>query len=326
MRYYFRRAGSRLIKLPGEPGSAEFAEAYDAARGGQTPQIGLDRTVPGTVDALIVAYYNSAEWKAFESEQTRQVRKRFIDKFRTANGKYRVKTLQASHLATIMHSIDNLSAKKHWLTAIRGLLEFAKPMLRPDNPADQLRLKKKRKTDGHHNWTNEEIAQYRAYWKLGTQQRLAMEIGLEAVSRRCEIVRLGPQHVKNGRIKIERAKGGEDEVDIEMTLELAAAVAAMPKDHLVWFVTQHGKPRTSSGLSDIFPEWARAAGLPDHCRLHGLKKAGLRRMAEDDCTTHEMMATSGHVSLQSLEIYTRKFNRRKAADRAIAKRKANKAV
>jgi hypothetical protein len=55
------------------------------------------------------------------------------------------------------------------------------------------------KTKGHHTWTDEEIAQYRAHWPLGTQQRLVMEFALETASRRGEVVRFGPQHVRNGR-------------------------------------------------------------------------------------------------------------------------------
>ena len=47
------------------------------------------------------------------------------------------------------------------------------------------------KTKGHHTWTNEEIAQYRAHWLLGTQQRLVLEFALETVSRRGEVMRLG---------------------------------------------------------------------------------------------------------------------------------------
>jgi hypothetical protein len=42
-----------------------------------------------------------------------------------------------------------------------------------------------------------------------------MEFALEAVSRRCEVVGLGPQHVKDGRIRIERRHGSAD-VDIPL--------------------------------------------------------------------------------------------------------------
>jgi integrase len=44
-------------------------------------------------------------------------------------------------------------------------------------------------------------------WPMPAQQRLMMEFGLETMSRRGEVVRLGPQHVKSGRIRIERTHG-----------------------------------------------------------------------------------------------------------------------
>jgi hypothetical protein len=71
------------------------------------------------------------------------------------------------------------------------------------NPVEGVKVKIP-KTRGWHTWTDDEIAQYRAGWPLGTQQRLVMESALEAVSRRAEVVRLGPQHVRSGRIHIER--------------------------------------------------------------------------------------------------------------------------
>ena len=70
-------------------------------------------------------------------------------------------------------------------------------------------------TKGQHTWTDDEIEQYRACWPRGTQQRLVMEFALETTSRRGEVVRLGPRHVENGRIRIERTHGCND-VDIPM--------------------------------------------------------------------------------------------------------------
>jgi integrase len=87
------------------------------------------------------------------------------------------------------------------------------------------------KAKGHHAWTDEEIDQYRDHHPLGTQQRLVFEFALETASRRGEVVRLGPQHVKNCRIRIERTDRSDD-VDIPMSPELQAACNAMPKSHL----------------------------------------------------------------------------------------------
>src|SRR5262249_262218 len=107
----------------------------------------------------------------------------------------------------------------------------------------------------------------------------SMEFALETASRKGEVVRLGPQHVRNGRIRIERTHGSED-VDIPISPELQAACDAMPKSHLTYIVTVYGKPRSKYGLGNDFAKWATAAGLPARCRLHGLKKSAMRRLAE----------------------------------------------
>ena len=136
----------------------------------------------------------------------------------------------------MLAQIAKPSAKRHWLKAIRGLLRFAVPTMLKVDPTEGIASIKLPKSKGHHTWTDEEIAQYRAYWPLGTQQRLVMEFALETASRRGEVVRLGPQHVKNGRIRIERTHGSED-VDIPISPELQAACDAMPKSHLTYIVS-----------------------------------------------------------------------------------------
>src|SRR5262249_24843993 len=142
----------------------------------------------------------------------------------------------------------------------------------------------------------------------------------ETASRRGEIVRLGPQHVKGGRIRIERTHGSMD-VDILLSRELQAACDAMPKGDLTYIVTAQGKPRSKYGLGNDFAKWATAAGLPARCRLHGLKKGGMRRLAEDGNTTHELMAISGHRTLSEVQRYTDAADRKQLADRGMAKKR-----
>jgi hypothetical protein len=62
-RYYFRRRGQAAIRLPGLPGSEEFMAAYAAAIDSmpdQSVEIGAKRTLPGTVNALVVNYCGQA--------------------------------------------------------------------------------------------------------------------------------------------------------------------------------------------------------------------------------------------------------------------------
>jgi integrase len=218
----------------------------------------------------------------------------------------------------MLDDIEGVFAKRQWLMAVRALMRCAIPSMRKDDPTAGIRIKLP-KSRGHHTWTDDEIEQYRAYWMLGTQQRLVMEFALETTSRRGEVVRLGPQHVKNGCIHIERTHGSKD-VDIPMSSELQAACDAMPKAHLTYIVTVYGKPRSKYGLGNDFAKWATEARLPSRCRLHGLKKGGMRRLAEASNTTHELMAISGHRTLSEVQRYTDDANQKLLAESGMAKR------
>jgi site-specific recombinase XerD len=322
VRRYFRRRGQKRVPLPGLPGSEEFMAAYQLALAAQPAamEIGASRTQPGTIDALVVSYFASDAWTSGLTEDTRKTRRRIIERFRAKHGDKRVALLRQDHVGKMLGEIKGLSAKRHWLKTIRGLLQAAVPAVRKDNPAAGIPAIKLPKSKGHHTWTDDEIEQYRKHWSLGTQQRLVMEFALETTSRRGEVVRLGPQHVRNGRIRIERTHGSAD-VDIPISPELQAACDAMARAHLTYIVTAYGKPRSKYGLGTDFAKWATAAGLPARCRLHGLKKGGMRRLAEAGNTTHELMAISGHKTLSEVQRYTDAADRKRLADSGMAKRR-----
>jgi integrase len=320
-RLYFRRRGLTQVPLPGLPYSTEFMDAYQTALGTEhRTEINASRTAPGTINALVVSYYKSDAWKNGLEEETRKTRRRIIEKFRMEHGDKRVALLQREHVEKMLAEIEKPSARRHWLKAIRGLMRAAIPTMRKDDPTAGIPGVKLPKSRGHHTWTDAEIEQYRAYWPLGTQQRLVFEFALETVSRRGEVVRLGPQHVKNGRIRIERTHGSAD-VDIPVSPELQAACDAMPKAHLTYIVTVYGKPRSKYGLGNDFARWVTEASLPARCRMHGLKKGGMRRLAEHGNTTHELMAISGHRTLSEVQRYTDEADRKRLATSGMAKRR-----
>jgi integrase len=333
-RHYFRRTGEKQIALPGLVGSEEFMSAYRTALMGSSaasskPEIGASRTLPGTVNALVVSYYRSDSWLLLDAE-TRKTRARMIERFRERHGEKRVAMLRREHVMKMLAEIEGQSARRSWFKAIRPVLQHAVPTMLRDDPTFGIATPKLPKTKGHHSWTDAEIAAYRAHWACGTQQRLVFEFALEAVSRRGEVVRLGPQHVYAGPdgepwIRIARIHGSSD-VDIPVTPELKAAIDAMPRAHLTFIVTAYGRPRSKFGLGTDFAGWARKAGLPDHRRLHGLKKAGMRRLADDQTTTHELMAISGHKTLAEVERYTKGTNAKKLAGSGMAKRRGGQSA
>lgn len=165
VRYYFRRRGMKAIPLPGLPGSEEFMAAYAAALVNipdQRVEVAADRTLPGTINALVVAYYTSDQWHALAAD-TQKTRRRIIERFRAQHGDKRVALLRREHILKMLGAVAKPSAKRHWIKAIRGLMRFAVPTMRKDDPTDGIPGIKLPNSKGHHTWTDDEIEQYRAY-------------------------------------------------------------------------------------------------------------------------------------------------------------------
>ena len=62
------------------------------------------------------------------------------------------------------------------------------------------------KSEGFHTWTEEEIAQFEATHAIGTRPRLALALMLYTGQRRSDVVRMGRQYVKDGRMRIVQQK------------------------------------------------------------------------------------------------------------------------
>jgi integrase/recombinase XerD len=320
-RHYLRRPGFKRVALTGTYGSEEFAQAYRLAMSGDAVpprQIGADRHAAGSLGHLIGVYKGSTHWAGLAANSTRS-RGPILERLRTGPwAATLVRDLGPKHVRRILDDAGGGHAKKHWLKTMRGLFAYAiENELIEIDPSAGVKITIP-KSDGYHTWTDEEIAQYRAHWALGSEPRLVLEFALETASRRCEVTRLGRQHVKAGRIRIARAKGC-DAVDMPVSPELAAALAAMPAtDRLTYLAGRDGQPYAPDQLGRRFAEWATQAGLPAGCRLHGLRKARTAQLASRGASPHTIMGITGHKSLAEVQRYADKFNRRQAADAAMA--------
>src|SRR5262249_17458607 len=99
--------------------------------------------------------------------------------------------------------------------------------------------------------------------------------------------------------------------------DLAAIIAATGHGHLTLLTTKRGGSYDANVFSAEFRKWCRAAGLPQHCTFHGLRKASLTRLADAGCTAHEIAAISGHRTLAEVERYTRKADQQRLARSAM---------
>lgn len=320
-RYYYRRPGFPRVALAGEPGSLEFVKAYEAARENKPRKIGDERTIPGTFSALIADYYESAAYGALKPI-TKSTYRNVLERFREGWGDTAVRSMTPARLDALLEATD-----KNLVTVRKVLRLILKLAVRRDlikiNPMDGLRLRRKA-SGGFRAWDEDDIALYLAKWPTGSRERLALALLLYTAQRRADVVTMGRQHTKPGKIHVAQSKGdGQTRLWIPIHPELQAEIDAAPKDQLTFLQTQYGQPFTAAGFGNWFGERAEQAGCPKGCTAHGLRKAGSRRLAEAGCTPHQIMAVTGHKNLSEVTLYTASADQERLAAEAIERTKTS---
>jgi integrase len=315
LRHYFRRPGHKSIALPGLPGSTEFMTAYQAALAGETAprvQLGEGRSMPGTVSALIVDYFNSMAFRNLAPE-TKRTRRNILERFRERYGTFRVAHLRPVHIEKMVgEKAATPSAARNFLNTLRAILQFAVDIGNlPDNPAVRVKRVKVR-TEGYRTWSEDDISAFEATHQIGTRARLALALLLYTGQRRSDVVQMGRQHLRDGVLYRRQQKTGTP-LEIPVLPELKAVLDATPSDQLTFLTTSSGRPFTPAGFTNWFRECCNQAGLPKGISAHGLRKATCRRLAEAGCSENVIAAISGHKSLKEVQRYTAAANQQKLA-------------
>jgi integrase len=316
VRRYFRKAGCKMVTLPGVPGSPKFNAAYERALADLPTRV---TETHGSMAALVAAYYKSDAFTKALAPETQRMRGNILDRLRERHGDKRVRTLEGRHIVMMLEKKAPY-AQKNWLKTIRGLMLFAvKENYRADDPTAGVNAARPViKSHGHMTWGEEQIAAYRDRHPIGTMARLAIELVLNIAARRGDAHQLGAQHIKRGRIewrpsKTIRKTGKQLQIQILPTLQ--AALDAMPtKDtSLAFLLNSYGRPFASAAaFGNKFADWCKQAGLePVLCadgkvrsyRIHGLRKAACTALAHAGCTGPQIMAISGHSNLAQVQVY-----------------------
>ena len=280
-------------------------------------KIGAERNAPGTIAALVALYAESAPFKHEIAAETRRTMWAILQRFRNDHGGKRVAHLRREHVLAILDGRKPY-ARRNLVRALRSLMGFAVSIKWTDqDPTKEIKLKLPRRGEGFRAWGEDEIAAFRARHPIGTKPRLALELLLNTVQRRGDVIRMGPQHIRGGLLHVEQQKTGAD-LDIPILPELAEALKAGPSGHLQFLTTARGKPFTAAGFGNWFRDRCNEAGLQGFS-AHGLRKAGCRRLAEAGCTAHEIAAWSGHRTLSEVSHYTRAADQAAMAQAAAIK-------
>ncbi|HEY3909478.1 MAG TPA: tyrosine-type recombinase/integrase [Stellaceae bacterium] len=332
VRVYFRRKGQPKIRLLSLPGSTEFEREYMRAYEGEarpTPRsaaaaaaAGAAPALPGTMRWLCQQYYSSAAFQAL-GESTRKVRRGILDgicqsktKTGVAVGTLRYAIMEPHHVAKLRDEKATLpGAANARVKALRQLFMWASsPEYRyaDKNPAREVAYLKSNNPNGFRAWAEADVSKYEARHPIGTKARLALDLLRYTGVRRSDVVKLGPQMERGGKLIFTETKGRARIVkthELPILLPLRASIDATPSGHLAYLVTAFGKPHTVKGFGNWFARRCREAGLDPGLSAHGLRKLGARRCAEAGATEHQLMALFGWASPKQAALYTRNASR-----------------
>lgn len=315
LRWRYRRTGFSQSQTAALFGSEEWWAWYAQACNGQAIDLAANRLKSGTIHALSVAYYSSADFQGLKP-RTQRTYKGILDRYRDKYGDNPADLLEPRHIRAQMDKMaETPAAANNMLKVLRALMRFAfeRGMVRSDPTAGVKMLRYQ--VEGFHTWTEVEIEAFEACWPVGTKERLALDLLLYTAQRSGDVRVMTVPQVQGGRVLVRQEKTGQM-VDIPLHSQLEASLATRQVGHMVLLTNRSGQPFSEKGFGNWIKKAAEKAGLP-HCSAHGLRKAAARRLAEAGCTVHEIMSITGHQSLKEVERYTREAARRGLADAAI---------
>jgi enterobacteria phage integrase len=324
----FRIGKGPRIRLPDDPRSEEFQEAYRAVLLGQMSPDRQRKLPPalGTIAALIVSYMKSGAYLNLRATTKRGYASR-IEALRAEHGHRAVSGLTRERIEAgiLARYHDRPGAALSLLKMLRVLIHHAmslddrNPLKLRHDPSAGI---KRPKAGEIRAWTDAETAAFERRWPLESKERTAYALMLYVGAARADVYRMTWRQIDEitSGVTYTRSKTGVS-IEINLHQELRRALEHAARDHVTILNTAFGRPFTAAGFSQFMRHAIKAAGLPIECKPHGLRKTLGRRLADDGATAHQIMAVLGHTTLTEAERYTREADRRRGGREAIAKLK-----
>jgi len=304
--FYFRRDKGPRTRLPDDPDSEQFEEAYAACLSGQPVKAKIDKAPSKSVRWLLDRYKESSAWSSL-SRATRRQRDNIFTNILPAIGHIDFTAIKSANVRNSMEARRKTpSQANNLLKALSGLYAWALVNEHViENPTVGVQ-KLKTKTTGFPLWTEADAIAFREKWEIGTMQRLAFELLLHTGLRRSDIVHIGKQHIRGNVLSIKTRKTGAM-ITVELPQYVLDVIAATKTGGLHLVVTSHRKPFTDAGFGNWFHDCSCKAGVEKNA--HGVRKLSATLSANAGATAHELMAQFGWASSKQAEVYTKGADR-----------------
>lgn len=316
--WYVRKGKGARYRLRSEFGSEAFNEEYQAALQGKS--LGRQEST-ASLRWLWDNYRLSNAWKALAPATRRQRENIMLHVIKLAGEEPFGAIKQAHIVEGLDRRSSTPSAASNFLDTMRGLFRWAKERghVRVDPTAD-VKLPKRRKSQGFAPWTHADVTKYQKRWPLGTPQRVWLDVLLYTGLRRGDAARIGNRHVnEEGILSISTEKTDTPIITPVLTV-LQRTLLAGPRGEETWIIGPRGHSFVKEAFGNAFSEAARAAGIEKSA--HGVRKIAATIAAENGATEAELDAIFGWTGGRMASHYTRQANRAKLAANAAEKLKS----
>lgn len=303
---YHVLTGRRILS---EPGTREFDRELQAA--GERRPCGLS----GTINAVITEYKASPEYKDL-SASTKRNREKHFEMLRSI-GDQQVSSFRRRHILQIRDAMAQTPGMaNNFVASVSKLLSFAvEREYIEHNPAYRI---KRLKLGEHEEWPEEVVNLFLA----GCEHPMVLRgvvLGLYTGQRVGDVLSMTWGHYKDGWIEVKQEKT-DASVFVPCHSELTAYLDRWREgtNSLFMIHREDGQRYTKSRFGQLFREERHKLGLDEYV-FHGLRKTASSRMAEAGCTDREIMAVTGHKTVEMVSKYTRKADQRRRASAAIVK-------
>ncbi|MCA1476768.1 hypothetical protein [Bradyrhizobium sp. NBAIM08] len=139
------------------PGSPEFLAEYEAAKAGEAapPSIGASRTLPGTVNAALVSYYQDTAFTDGLAKTTQQNRRAILETFREKSRRQAHRA--AAHYGSTEHHQQKDTGSPAQLQEGNARLHRSLPLARHDQSGPASRTKAGQGEEEHRTSPMEDI-------------------------------------------------------------------------------------------------------------------------------------------------------------------------
>jgi integrase len=310
--FYVRIKGRRIARLPDDPETPEFFEAYAAALRQHASDPKPSAHAEGSIAWVIQAYKSSGEYRGLAAKtQTSYARE--MDRL-AAIGTFPAADIRRRHIRAIREKLDATPRTQQMFGQVCSLLfNFAIRELEIDmiNPATKLR--RSDDPDSYVAWSEAERATFEASSppvELMTAYMIARYTG----PRRGDAVALRRSDYDGKWVRIRGAKTNTP-VTVLAHERLKAHLDALPAA-LTLIADKDGRPVSPDQLSKRMRAHLDGIGLTGR-HFHGLRHTAATELFEAGNDPQRVAAVLGHKTLQMVERYTKTANRTKLAEAAI---------